>query len=113
YYAQRVREFTTTDLTPDEIHEIGLAEVARIRAEMMDVMKQVGFTGTFDEFLVHLRTDPRYYYDTPEELFNAYLAMSKRIDPLLVTQFGKLPRTPYGVRPIPEAVAPDTTTAYY
>ncbi len=113
FYASRAQRFTTTDLTPDEIHEIGLAEVARIRARMQDVMAEVGFEGTFDEFLNHLRTDPQYYYDTPEALFDAYLAMSKRIDPLLVNLFGKLPRMPYGVRPIPDAIAPDTTTAYY
>ena len=113
FYAERARRYTTTDLTPDEIHEIGLAEVKRIRAEMNEVMAAVGFDGTFDAFLHHLRTDPQYYYETPEELFDAYLAMSKRIDPLLVRVFGKLPRMPYGVRPIPAAVAPDTTTAYY
>ena len=113
FYASRAQRFTTTDLTPDEIHEIGLAEVARIRARMQDVMAEVGFEGTFDEFLNHLRTDPQYYYDTPEALFDAYLAMSKRIDPLLVNLFGKLPRMPYGVRAIPDAIAPDTTTAYY
>ncbi|MEX0899583.1 MAG: DUF885 domain-containing protein [Gammaproteobacteria bacterium] len=113
FYASRAKRFTTTDLTPDEIHEIGLSEVARIRASMQDVMREVGFGGSFDEFLTHLRTDPQYYYDTPEALFDAYLAASKRIDPLLVDLFGKLPRMPYGLRPIPAAIAPDTTTAYY
>ncbi len=113
FYAWRARRYTTTELTPDEIHEIGLAEVARIRAEMDKVINQVGFKGSFNEFLVHLRTDPKYYYRTSDELFQAYLAISKRIDPLMVEVFGKLPRMPYGVRPIPEAVAPDTTTAYY
>lgn len=113
YYAHRARRFTTTTLTPDEIHQIGLDEVARIRGEMKAVIEQVEFDGSFDEFLVYLRTDPRFYYQTSEELFQAYQAMSKRIDPLIVQLFGRLPRIPYGVRPIPEAVAPDVTTAYY
>lgn len=113
YYANRAAFHTTTDLTPGEIHAIGLREVARIRAEMDAVIKQVGFTGSFGDFLTFLRTDPQFYYKTGEELFEAYAAMAKRIDPELVKFFGKLPRTPYGVRPIPMTSAPDTTTAYY
>jgi uncharacterized protein (DUF885 family) len=113
YYAARARQFTTTDLTPGEIHEIGLAEVARIRAEMETIRAQVGFEGDLPAFFEHLRSDPRFYYETPEELFEAYLAASKRVDPELVKLFGRLPRMPYGVRPIPESIAPDTTTAYY
>jgi len=113
YYATRARDFTTTELTPEEIHEIGLAEVARIRAEMETIRTQVGFEGDLIAFFEHLRTDPRFYYETPEELFEAYLAASKRVDPELVKLFGRLPRMPYGVRPIPESIAPDTTTAYY
>lgn len=113
YYAMRARQYTTTDLTPDEIHQIGLDEVARIRAEMDKIIKQVEFKGTFNEFLTFLRTDPQFYYEDPEELLEAYRAISKRIDPELVKLFGKLPRTPYGVIPIPDSIAPDTTTAYY
>ncbi len=113
YYEQRARMFTTTSLTPDEIHDIGLSEVARIRAEMHTIIEQVGFEGGFNDFLEYLRTDPRFYYETGEELLRAYEAMAKRIDPLMVQVFGKLPRMPYGIRPIPMAVAPDTTTAYY
>ena len=113
YYAQRTRDFTTTDLTPDEIHEIGLAEVERIRDAMLAIIDEVGFEGSFADFLQFLRTDPQFYYDDPDELLNAYLATSKRIDPELVRLFGRLPRMPYGVRPIPAASAPDTTTAYY
>jgi len=113
WYRQRARWFTTTGLTPDEIHEIGLAEVARIRGEMQKVIAQVGFVGSFEEFLQFLRTDPRFRYTDPQRLFEAYLAMSKRIDPLLPQYFGRLPRMPYGVRPIPSESAPDTTTAYY
>jgi uncharacterized protein (DUF885 family) len=113
YYAYRARSFTTTDLTPEEIHQIGLDEVARIRGEMMEVIEEVGFEGSFDDFLQFLRTDPQFYYETPEELLQAYRAMTRRMDPELVHLFGYLPRIPYGVEPIPDAIAPDTTTAYY
>lgn len=113
YYAARARHFTTTDLTPREIHDIGLGEVARIRAEMESIREDVGFEGDLAAFFEHLRTDPSFYYDTPEALFEAYLATSKRVDPELVKLFGRMPRMPYGVRPIPDAIAPDTTTAYY
>lgn len=113
YYAYLARRFTTTDLSPDEIHQIGLDEVERIRTEMMTIIEQVAFEGDFDQFLHYLRTDEKFYYDTPEALYQAYLAMSKRIDPLMVELFGRMPRTPYGLRPIPDDVAPDTTTAYY
>jgi uncharacterized protein (DUF885 family) len=113
WYRNRVRWFTTTDLTADEIHEIGLAEVARIRAEMQKVIERVGFKGSFRDFLQFLRTDPQFRYTDPQLLLKAYLAMSKRIDPLLPQYFGRLPRMPYGVRPIPMELAPDTTTAYY
>jgi len=113
YYAYLARQYTTTELTPEQIHQIGVDEVARIRAEMDKIIKQVRFKGTFNEFLTFLRTDPQFYYKTPEELLEAYRAISKQIDPELVKLFGKLPRTPYGVIPIPDAIAPDTTTAYY
>jgi hypothetical protein len=92
---------------------IRLGEVARIRGEMMKVIERVGFQGSFEEFLQFLRTDPRFRYTDPQELLQAYLVMSKRIDPLLPQYFGRLPRMPYGVRPIPAESAPDTTTAYY
>ncbi|MFQ5723860.1 MAG: DUF885 family protein, partial [Terriglobia bacterium] len=112
-YAFRARQFTTTDLTPEEIHQIGLREVRRIRGEMEKIIEQVGFEGSFQEFLEFLRTDPQFYYDDPEELLEGYRAIAKEIDPTLVRLFGKLPRMPYGVEPIPGQVAPDTTTAYY
>ena len=112
-YRFATRSFTTTDLTPEAIHEIGVAEVARIRSEMEAIIAEVGFEGSFAEFLEHLRTDPSFYYEDPEELLAAYRATAKRIDPELVKLFGRLPRMPYGVKPIPDNIAPDTTTAYY
>jgi uncharacterized protein (DUF885 family) len=115
WYRHIARRYTTTALTPDEIHAIGVAEVARIRTEMDQVIAGAGFTGSFAEFLAFLRTDKRFYHETPEALFEAYLAISKRIDPELVKVFHvtSIPRMPYGLRPIPAHVAPDTTTAYY
>ena len=113
FYANRARYHTTTSLTPEQIHQIGLAEVARNRAEMLEVMRQVGFTGTLDEFFEQLRTDPKFYYATPDELFRAYVYTSKMIEPELPKLFGRLYRTPYGLRAIPATSAPNTTTAYY
>jgi prolyl oligopeptidase len=112
-YEFLARDFTTTNLTPKEIHEKGLSEVARIRAEMEKIKTQVGFKGTLQEFFQYLRTDPKFFYKTPDELLNAYRAISKRIDPELVKVFRTFPRMPYGVVPIPDKIAPDTTTAYY
>ena len=113
WYEHLTRSFTTTHMTPDEIHRLGLTEVRRIRDEMQKIIAEVEFEGSFDDFLVFLRTDPQFYYDNPEDLYEAYLATSKRIDPELVKLFGLLPRMPYGVKPIPDSIAPDTTTAYY
>jgi uncharacterized protein (DUF885 family) len=113
WYEHLTRSFTTTHMTPDEIHRLGLTEVKRIRGEMQKVIAEVEFEGSFQDFLVFLRTDPQFYYDNPEDLYEAYLATSKRIDPELVNLFGLLPRMPYGVKPIPDSIAPDTTTAYY
>ena len=113
FYAQRARHFTTTELTPQEIHEIGLREVKRIRGEMEQIVKEVGWDGTFAEFLTHLRTDEKFYTDSPNELLEAYQAVCRRIDPELPKLFKKLPRIPYGIEAIPAHIAPDTTTAYY
>jgi uncharacterized protein (DUF885 family) len=113
WYRKRIRAHTTTELTADRIHQIGLAEVERIRGEMQRIVDRVGFAGSLQDFMQHLRTDPRFRYRDPQQLLTAYTVMAKRIDPLLPQYFGKLPRMPYGVRPIPEHAAPDTTTAYY
>ena len=113
YYEQLAKHYTTTDLTPDEIHDIGLREIQRIRAEMEEIIDSVNWDGDFESFLNYLRTSPRFYYDNPDDLFNAYLIMSKTIDPLLPELFNVFPRAPYGVIPIPAESAPFTTTAYY
>ncbi len=112
-YAYLVRTNTTTNLAPSEIHKLGLSEVKRIRGEMQKIIDQVGFKGSYAEFLTYLRTEPRFYYSTAAELLEAYRAIAKRIDPNLVKVFKTLPRTPYGVVPISDNIAPDTTTAYY
>ena len=113
YYEHLTRSFTTTHMTPDDIHRLGLEEVRRIRDEMEKIIAEVEFDGSFQDFLVFLRTDPQFYFDNPDDLYEAYLATSKRIDPEIVKLFGTLPRMPYGVKPIPDSIAPDTTTAYY
>lgn len=113
YYSNRAQYHTTTDLTPERIHQLGLQEVARIQAEMQKVMDEVGFKGTRQEFFAKLRTDPQFYYATPDELFRAYVVAAKLIEPELPKLFGRLYRTPFGVRPIPDTSAPNTTTAYY
>ncbi len=113
FYASRVHFFTTTRLTPAEIHEIGQREVQRIRNEMEGVREKVGFAGSLPEFFEHLRTDPKYFFRSGDELLARYRAISKQTDPLLVKIFKILPRMPYGVEPVPALIAPDTTTAYY
>ena len=113
WYAYNARRSTTTDLTPDQIHEIGVKEVQRIRSEMDQIISQTGFKGSFDEFLTFLRTDPRFFYTKPEDLVSGYRDICKRIDPKLPELFGTLPRLTYGVREIPAYAAPSQTTAYY
>ena len=112
-YAFHVRWQTTTNLTPQQIHELGLSEVKRIRAEMDKVIASTGFKGRFHDFTEFLRTDPQFFYDKPADLVNGYRIIVKRIDPELAHLFGKLPRLPYGVCVIPEFKAPSQTTAYY
>lgn len=113
FYEYRTQLYTTTAMTPNEIHRLGLNEVKRIRDEMQLLIDELEFDGDFADFLHFLRSDPQFYFEDPDDLFEAYLATCKRIDPELVKLFGKLPRMPYGLRPIPDNIAPDTTTAYY
>jgi len=111
-YRYFARLHTTTDLAPQDIHALGLKEVARIRQAMEAIKTQVGFSGTLAEFFTHLRTDPKFFYGSGEELLNGYRAVAKRIDPELIKISRKLPRVPYGVIPIPDTIAPMAPTAY-
>jgi uncharacterized protein (DUF885 family) len=113
WYRVRARASTTTDLTPEQIHAIGLAEVKRIRGQMDSVIAASGFRGSFAEFVQFLRTDPRFYFTTAEDLLRASRDIAKRADPELVRLFGTLPRLPYGVSPIPAYAERSQTTAYY
>ncbi|RYD61861.1 MAG: DUF885 domain-containing protein, partial [Verrucomicrobiaceae bacterium] len=112
-YAFAAQRSTTTKLSPKELYELGIREVERIGREMQAIMDQVGWKGSRDEFFEHLRTDPKFFYKTAEELLDGYRATAKRIDPTLVRMFKTLPRMPYGVEPIPANVAPSSPTAYY
>jgi uncharacterized protein (DUF885 family) len=113
FYEFRIRRFTTLDLTPQQVHEIGLAEVARIRAEMETIIERVGFDGGFAEFVEFLRTEPEFYAKTPEELMREAALVLKRMDGQLPVLFSVLPRMPYGIRSVPDFIAPKTSTAYY
>jgi uncharacterized protein (DUF885 family) len=113
FYEYRVRRFTTLDLTPLEVHSIGLAEVQRIRGKMQEIIERVEFDGNFAQFIEFLRTDERFYVDDPEELLRRTSLVLKRMDGQLPKLFNTLPRLPYGIRPIPDFIAPKTTTAYY
>lgn len=112
YYAFRIREETTTSLTAEQIHQIGLNEVARIRAEMVEVATKAGYPSR-EAFIQHLRTDPQYYAKTPEELMEKVARVTKIIDGKMPSLFGRLPRLPYGIKEIPAETAEGTTTAYY
>ncbi len=113
WYAYNVRQMTTTDLTAAEIHKLGLREVKRIRGEMDAVIEDSGFEGSFEEFLVFLRTDPRFFFTERQDLLVAYRDIAKRADAALPKMFGMLPRLPYGVEPVPAFSEKTTTTAYY
>ncbi|HEU4520369.1 MAG TPA: DUF885 domain-containing protein, partial [Thermoanaerobaculia bacterium] len=113
WYAFLVKSFTTTDMTPDQIHDLGLSEVKRIRAEMEKVKESTGFKGSLADFFTFLRTDPRFYFTDRESLLVAYRDIAKRVDPELPRLFGTLPRTPYGIVPVPEYSEKTQTTAYY
>ncbi|MEM9821481.1 MAG: DUF885 domain-containing protein [Bacteroidota bacterium] len=113
YYAQRTRYFTTLDIEPEEIFQIGEKEVARIRRDMEAIIEELNFEGSFSDFLNFLRTDPQFYAKTPRELLREAAYFSKKIDAALPRFFGKLPRLPYGVAPVPDAIAPKYTTGRY
>lgn len=113
FYRHRVRRFTTLDVTPEQVHETGLAEVKRLRAEMQQIIDAQKFSGDFKAFVEHLRTDPQYYPTSAEHLMKEVGYVLKKMDGELPRLFSKLPRTPYGIRQIPEFIAPQTTSAYY
>ncbi|HET9317304.1 MAG TPA: DUF885 domain-containing protein, partial [Vicinamibacteria bacterium] len=113
YYDALVKSFTTLDVTPEQVHEIGKKEVARIEAEMQAVMKETGYTGDFASFLTFLRTDPRFYAKTPQELLKEASFIAKKMDAKLPSLFGTLPRLPYGVEPVPDSIAPKFTGGRY
>ena len=114
YYEDLTRFFTTLDdATPDQIHELGVQEVARIRAEMEDIIRQVEFDGSFAEFIDFLRTDPRFYAQEPEQLLKEASYLAKRVDGQMPAYFRTLPRQPYGVRAVPDDIAPNYTTGRY
>ena len=114
YYAFQIKRYTTiVGTTSDEIHEIGLGEVSRIKTEMMQIIKDLEFDGDFDDFAEFLRTDPQFYATTPEELLKEAAYTAKRIDYVMPGFFGLLPRQSYGVVPVPDEIAPNYTTGAY
>lgn len=114
YYRNRIDHFTTVNnLDAARIHNIGLDEVKRIRAEMEKTLEGINFLGTLEQFLHFIRTDARYFYKSSEELMAAYEKTARGIEPQLPKLFGRLPKTPFGIRPIPDEIAPSMTTAYY
>jgi len=113
FYRFRVRHFTTLEISPDEVHQLGLTEVARIKSEMLKIIGQVEFDGDFAEFLLFLRTDARFYPTDANEYLKETAYILKRMDGELPKLFLNLPRNPYGLKVIPAYIAPKTTTAYY
>ena len=111
-YAELVRQQTTTELTPREVHAIGLREMARLRGEMQAVMREVKFDGSFTQFVAHLNSDPKFFYDSPEALLDGYRALAKRIDPEMPRLFATLPRTPYGIRAMPAHMGEGAADTY-
>lgn len=113
FYKNRAQYYTTTNMSVDEIHQLGLSEVARIRAEMEEIIKEVDFKGTFAEFIHFLRTDPQFYATTPEQLLKEAAYIAKKMDAQLPKLFHTLPRMPYGVASVPKSIAPKYTTGRY
>ncbi|HET9229460.1 MAG TPA: DUF885 domain-containing protein [Thermoanaerobaculia bacterium] len=113
WYAWKLSTSTTTDLTPEQIHQLGLSEIRRIRAEMDAVIASTGFQGSFEQFSESLRTDPRFFYERPEDLVAGYRDIAKRIDPALMKLFGRLPRLPYGIKALDSSGAKSAPAGYY
>jgi len=113
YYQDRIHHFTTTDLSYEEVYQLGLREVARIKNEMMQVVKEANFSGSLQDFISFLRTDPKFYVTTPEQLLKEASFIAKKADGMLPSMFGKLPRQPYGVEAVPEHLAPTYTGGRY
>lgn len=113
YYNYLVSYYTTLDITPEEVHQIGLDEVERIRSEMEAIIEEVNFQGSFDEFLQFLRTDSRFYVEEPEDLMEKAAHMAKKMDGKLPQLFNMLPREPYGIEPVPDHLAPRYTGGRY
>jgi uncharacterized protein (DUF885 family) len=111
YYRAQIKEFTTLDMAPEDIHQLGLAEVAKIHAQMLEVMKETGFKGSFPEFLAYLRSDPRFYVKDSQDLLNRAAWIAKRVDGKLAAYFGWLPRSRFTIEPVPADIAPFYTSA--
>jgi uncharacterized protein (DUF885 family) len=113
FYANRLKYYTTLDTTADEVHQLGLSEVKRIRAQMQEVITALNYQGSFADFLHFLRTDPQFYATTAKDLLKEAAYLAKQADAMLPQYFGKLPRSPYGVQAVPAEIAPKYTTGRY
>ena len=113
YYEQRVRYYTTLDMTPEEVFALGNQEVSRIKAEMMLIIEDLEYDGTFSDFIEYLRTDPKFYAETPQELLNHAAWLSMKAQEILPRYFTILPSLPFTVNPVPEDIAPTYTTGRY
>jgi len=113
YYEQRVRYYTTLDMTPQEVFDVGKSEVKRIKKEMQDIINGLEFQGDYNDFLEFLRTDPQFYVDTPDELLRHAAWLSKKAEEILPRYFNKLPSLPFTVSPVPDEIAPNYTTGRY
>jgi len=113
FYRHRIRYYTSLDLSPEEVHDTGIKEVQRIRTEMQQIIGEIGFGGDFQDFIRFLRTDKRFYVDSPEQLMKEVALVLKKMDGQLPELFNTLPRMPYGIKQVPDFIAPRSTTAYY
>jgi uncharacterized protein (DUF885 family) len=113
YYQDRIHHFTTTDLSYEEVYQLGLREVARIKNEMMEILKEVNFSGSLQDFITYLRSDSKFYVTTPDQLLKEASFIAKKADGMLPMLFGKLPRQPYGVEAVPAHLAPTYTGGRY